>query len=178
MKEGTKNKRSFAGALFEILSEIAVGADSLLVRESMQRKYLRMGGFNPDNVYRGFRNLENRGLLRNVGKNYKLTSKGQKWYASSKFSKLSIRPKAWDKKWRVIIFDIPEDFSRKRHLFRRKIRSLDFYMLQKSVFVYPFDCQEELGFIGSYLGVGEYVDLIIADSVGFKERVIKEYYGL
>ena len=172
-------KNKFLKTFFGVLSEIPEGIDILLSRESLHYKMLRQGGNDPYKIYGGFKNLESRKLIKNIyGNNYRLTSKGRGWFQKQKFKQLVLRDRNWDKKWRVVIFDIPELMRKQRDVFRAKLKSFGFYTFQKSVFVYPFDCQEELGFIGSYLGVGEYVDLIIADSVGFKERVIKEYYGL
>lgn len=48
----------------------------------------------------------------------------------------------WDKKWRIVTFDVPE---RHAHL-RRKVRSVlqraGFAQLQKSVWIFPHDCEE------------------------------------
>ena len=51
-------------------------------------------------------------------------------------------------------------------------------MLQKSVFVMPYECREELGYICNELKVSNYVDVISADSVGFKEKEIRELFNL
>ncbi|MEK7068356.1 MAG: hypothetical protein AAB964_00920, partial [Patescibacteria group bacterium] len=45
--------------------------------------------------------------------------------------------KKWDRKWRVICFDIPEKRKYVRHLIQHKLVELGFYRLQDSVFVSP-----------------------------------------
>ncbi len=62
----------------------------------------------------------------------------------------------WDGKWRLYIFDIPEKYRSARDTLRTKLKSLGMYNIQRSVFVYPFDCREELEFIGEYYGVSDY----------------------
>ncbi len=63
------------------------------------------------------------------------------------------KPKSWDREWRIIIFDVPEIKRKARVAFQRKLLELGCYPLQKSVWVYPFPCEEELNFIGEYFNV-------------------------
>lgn len=160
-----------------MMSDIPNLVGSLVIRESMERKMIRLSGFNPREVYKGFRNLERRKLVRRIVGGYGITSAGSNWFQNLKFRKLAVSRRRWDKKWRVIIFDIPEEMRKQRNIFRSKLKSLDFYMLQKSVFVCPFPCEEELGFMAGYLKVGGYINVIIAESIGFNEPEIKKHYG-
>ena len=162
----------------QILEGMVISTNNLLIRESMHQKYLRMGGNDPANIYQGFRNLEHRKLIRQSGDNYKFTKDGIKWLHRARVNHLQIHRLKWDHKWRVVIFDIPETLKRQRHAFRKRLKQLDFYMLQKSVFVCPFLCDEELGYITTYLEVGDYVNMLMADSIGFSEADIKKYYNL
>ena len=86
--------------------------------------------------------------------------------------------KKWDRKWRIVIFDIPEELHKNRNSFRAKIKNLGFYMLQRSVFVFPYPCEEELNELCSRLNISDYVDVIRADSIGFKEKEIKKYFDI
>jgi len=49
----------------------------------------------------------------------------------------------WDGKWRVIIFDIPEDFNQVRDHFRRLLKENNFIKLQASVFISPYPLSRE-----------------------------------
>ena len=51
-------------------------------------------------------------------------------------------------------------------------------MIQKSVFVIPYPCDEELGDICQDLKITDYVDVIVADSIGLKEREIRKFFEL
>lgn len=67
------------------------------------------------------------------------------------------RPDVWDRRWRVVIFDIPERKKKIRDALRRHLQHLDFYELQKSVFVHPFPCGDEVDFLVELHQVRPYV---------------------
>lgn len=57
-----------------------------------------------------------------------------------------------DGKWIMVIFDVPEKMRRKRDLFRCRLKSLGFRMLQESIWVCPFDVMEDTNnFINKFL---------------------------
>lgn len=73
----------------------------------------------------------------------KITPKGLKFLSLSlDLRKFSHKP--WDKKWRVVIFDIPERKRNQREGLRRKLKELGFGMLQESVWITPFPIANEL----------------------------------
>jgi hypothetical protein len=67
------------------------------------------------------------------------------------------RQDRWDGHWRIIIFDIPERLKYEREWLSRKLKEIGMYQLQKSVYVYPFECKNELDFIIEYFGLRPYV---------------------
>ena len=172
-------KGEFIVKFLESVKGVASTINSLMIYESMQRKDLRMGGFDPDKIYSGFKNLERRGIISKAeGNNYKFTQKGKKWHKNVSIKYFSSKNKKWDGKWRVVIFDIPQELHKNRNNLRHKLRYLGFYMLQKSVFVLPYPCEEELGYICQNLGISDYIDVIIADSMGFREEEIKKHFEI
>jgi len=77
------------------------------------------------------------------------------------------RPKKWDKKWRIIVFDISELKKLYRDAFRGKLKELGFYPLQKSVWICPFDCRDEIELLREFFGLKEKeLRLIVAESIG------------
>ena len=74
-------------------------------------------------------------------------------------------PKKWDGKWRIVIFDIPEKKKLSREVFRQKIREIGFSRLQKSVFVFPFDCKDMIDYLKELLGISPFVQYIVAEMV-------------
>ncbi len=171
-------KSEFIKDLIDFLKKSPKLINDLLVYESMARKTLRMGGYDPDKIYNGFRNLQTRGLVKREGLGFRFTAKGKEWYRGSLFKYYKIKNQKWDRKWRIVIFDIPQELHKERVRLRAKLKLLGFYMLQKSVFVFPFPCEEELAHICEKLSIADYIDIIKADSVGFHEKEIKRFFNI
>ncbi len=66
------------------------------------------------------------------------------------------RQKPWDKKWRVITFDIPTRQSKQRAYFTRHLKSMGLYMLQRSIWIYPFPCFDQVEQVAGHFNVLRY----------------------
>jgi len=87
-----------------------------------------------------------------------LSQEGRRKVLVYKIDNLKLqRQESWDGYWRILIFDVPEKFKRARNLLSRKLKEIGMYQLQKSVYVYPFECKDELDFIIEYFGLRPYV---------------------
>ena len=139
-----------------------------------------ISGYNPRKKYIGFKNLERRGLIKvKINDYFVFTKRGQNWLQHSFIRYFYMKNGGvWDRKWRIIIFDIPQELHRERIKFRRKLKSMGFFMLQKSVFVFPYPCNEEITDLSNILGVTDYVDIIIAESPGLKEQELLKIFNL
>jgi len=69
------------------------------------------------------------------------------------------KPLKWDGYWRIVVFDIPEDEKKARSALRIKLKDLGFYPLQKSVFIHPYGCKDEIDFIVEIFNLKPYVRL-------------------
>ena len=142
-------------------------------------KGFHVSGYDYKKVEKGFRNLQHRNIVRKISDgNYKFTDKGRKWFSNSVLKHSCFEYGKWDKKWRIVIFDIPEELHKNRNQLRGKLKNLGFYMLQKSVFVIPYPCEKELGYVCKNLRIADYVDVILAESVGFREKEIKKFFDI
>lgn len=95
-----------------------------------------------------------------------LTDKGKNKAITFNIDNMEIkRPKIWDKKWHMVIFDIPEKKRQARDVLRETIKRLGFCEFQKSVFVYPFPCQNEIDYIIEYFDIRPWVRLVTAISL-------------
>lgn len=83
----------------------------------------------------------------------------------------------WDKKWRIVLFDIPEKSRAIRDALRRALLRTGFFEYQKSVFIYPFDCRDEIDFIIEFFHAREYTRFVIADSLD-NELHLKKHFEL
>lgn len=87
------------------------------------------------------------------------------------------KPKRWDKKWRIVIFDIPEKRKRTRDEIRGILVSAGFQKLQDSVWVYPYDCEDIIGLLKTDYGIGRDMLYIIADQIE-NDRYLRMDFGL
>ncbi len=85
-----------------------------------------------------------------------LTDKGKMKTLTYHFATMKISKAQWDGQWRVVVFDIPEKIRHGRDALRQKLRELGFYELQKSVFVIPYSCEQEIEFAIEYFGLKKY----------------------
>lgn len=75
------------------------------------------------------------------------------------------RPKKWDGKWRVVIFDIPNKYKRVRDIFRMRLRQLGLYQFQESVYTSPYPCFEEIEFLRALYGVAGIVRYLLVEKI-------------
>lgn len=137
--------------------------------------------FNNNFKYSYFRNLNSlkkAGLItiRGTGRNIEveITSKGKE-YISKKILQTKIKKK-WDGRWRVLIFDIPETHRSKRNLIRRELLNVGFVMLQKSVWVYPYDCEDLITLLKAESKIGLKMIYMVVYSIE-GEDLLKKTFG-
>lgn len=83
------------------------------------------------------------------------------------------RKKSWDKKWRIVIFDIEEEKKKLRDEFRKRLKQLGFYSLQESVYVHAFPCFDEIEFLRQIHEVPINVTYILAEKIESQENLEK-----
>ncbi|MBI4691827.1 MAG: CRISPR-associated endonuclease Cas2 [Candidatus Terrybacteria bacterium] len=100
-----------------------------------------------------------------------LTKEGKKRALKYQIDEIKIKkPEKWDAKWRMVIFDIPEKKKKAREALRKKIKELGFKELQKSVFVFPFECEDEIDFIVEVFEIRNYVRFLKVESFTNEEQ--------
>ena len=106
----------------------------------------------------------------------RITQEGKVRALRYKLSEIQVKkPKIWDKKWRVVIFDIPEKYKRVREIFRDHLKGMGFYMLQRSVWVYPYPCFDEIEFLRQIYRVEIDVTYILAQRIENSENLIDHF---
>ena len=107
-----------------------------------------------------FTNLRRRGYLileeNEYDLNICLTDKGKAAVGWMQIDELKIaKSKKWDRKWRVVMFDIAELNRAHRNAFRAKLKELGLRYLQKSVWVCPWECSDEINLLKSFFGLDQ-----------------------
>ena len=87
------------------------------------------------------------------------------------------KPGRWDKRWRILIFDIPEYRKAIRNKMRRTLRSVGFFRLQDSVWIYPYDCEDFIVLLKADFKIGKDVLYMIVDELEGDAR-IRTHFGL
>lgn len=87
------------------------------------------------------------------------------------------KPPEWDKKWRLILFDVPEKKKKFREAFRYQLRRMNFVEFQRSAFLYPYPCAREIEVLAERLRLAEHVAMITAESIS-NEFHFKKLFGL
>lgn len=90
---------------------------------------------------------------------------------------LGKKPRRWDKKWRVLIFDIPDYRKGLRDKIRHSLIRIGFFRLQNSVWVYPYDCEDFVTLLKADFKVGKDLLYMIVDSIE-GDASLKRHFGL
>jgi DNA-binding transcriptional regulator PaaX len=106
-----------------------------------------------------------------------LTKKGKLMALDCRLRNIKNKNKVWDKKWRIIAFDIPEKYKRGRDALRGKLKEIGFCELQKSVFITPYDCKEEIKMLVDFFDLDKYVRFGILDFID-NEKHLKQLFKL
>ncbi|MBI2048444.1 MAG: CRISPR-associated endonuclease Cas2 [Parcubacteria group bacterium] len=84
-------------------------------------------------------------------------------------------PLRWDRKWRLVMFDFPARCGDVRHAFRKRLEEFGFVMYQRSVFIFPHECHEEVLTVAKWYGVDRHVRYIVATEINDMRRFVKEF---
>lgn len=107
-----------------------------------------------------------------------ITQKGVGLALKDAFDDLVIRPsEKWDGKWRIVIFDVPEKFKVARTALSQKLKLLGCYQLQKSVFVSPYPCNDEVVFVANVFNVLPFIKIIEATSIA-PDREVRSHFDI
>jgi|SRR3989344_4615689 len=139
--------------------------------------------FNKRQIQNSFTYLRRQKLIEYVcdkdGKTVmKITKKGQNRLRAFEIDLIYIKkPKKWDKKWRLVIFDIPVRFSKGRNALRFHLKKLGFFQFQKSAWIYPYSCEDEIIFIANFFRVEKCVEVLTVESI-LRDEKLKAHFKL
>lgn len=87
------------------------------------------------------------------------------------------KPKHWDGKWRMVIYDIPSSNRKLSNIIRSTLDNLGFYQMQKSVYLLPYHCFDQIEFLRQYYGLGDHIQYIVIEQIE-NDDLYKTYFGL
>jgi len=152
---------------------VALAAPGIFQAVKWFRQYEKMIAHRyqtPSYVRKTLRGLARRGMVRIVERQkgemeVRLTDKGEQELLKYTLREKLLKKHAWDKKWRIVVFDIEE----KRRVVRNRVRiimqSFGFEKLQDSVWVYPYECEEVVTLLKAQYKVGKELVYIVAGDI-------------
>ena len=103
-----------------------------------------------------------------------LSKKGHKIALAYNLEEMTILKTKWDKKWRVVMFDIPEKLKKVRESLRHHLKRLGFLELQRSAFIIPFECKSEIEYVVEFYNIKKFVRFLevhaIDNELEFKRK--------
>ena len=166
-----------------ILITLFVGVAGMLNPQALVRAALKelkvpkdKRQYSQNAIYVARKRLMKRGLIKYEDGYWRITDDGKKIVEEIKISSTGLpKPKRWDKKWRILIFDIREEKKGLREKVRNTLVSLGFKRLQDSVWVYPYDCEDFVALLKADFKIGRDLLYIIADTIENDVRLMKEF---
>ena len=129
-------------------------------QERYQKLWARFHALKKRNVFECVGESPDGGLI------YRFTESGRDMTKKLLLETLEIKPPAkWDKRWRVVVFDIPEKFKKARYALWSQLKILGFYQLQKSVWVHPFSCEHEIEFLCDIFNIRPFIEIFTTDDL-------------
>lgn len=154
-----------------ITGAICVAANSPYFTVRLLKEIKRWKKYPRRKLSDAFYNLRKQNCIEIQEKNKQiyiyLTEKGRKKAGWMQINDLKInKTKKWDKKWRVVIFDISELKRIYREAFRGKLKEIGFRPLQKSVWISPYECKDEINLLKDFLGMtNKEIRLIVTEEI-------------
>ena len=164
----------------EILLTLEEGAYFLL-NPYIYLKYT--SNYSQKSFYTTIRRLEKRGLIQKFKregiKHLKLTNLGQAVLENHRSDSKKHLP-AWDQKWRLVIFDVPESKTELRKYLRKYLIKMGFGKVQRSVWISPYGYRKEVSQYLEKLKLKDFVyQLLVEDFEGLSgEEIATTFWDL
>ena len=130
-------------------------------------------------IKRSVNRLEHAGFIKRKdgkGEVFMLTEKGREKAMVYALAQMKIASqKKWDKKWRLIMFDVPEKKVQARRAINFALKRLGCVQYQKSIFITPFPCEKEIDFVGEAFGIRDHIRIVTASEVE-KSEILKKVF--
>jgi len=98
-------------------------------------------------------------------------------YSTKALLNFKRKTKKWNKRWFLVFFDVPETQKNKRDYLRRFLVYIGFYQYQKSIYIFPYECENEIKLIKKIVEGAKYIKYIIAEKIE-DEKLVKQYFKL
>src|SRR3989338_114334 len=112
------------------------------------------------------------------GKRYaRITEKGKHMLDLETARMQVVKKKRWDRRWRLVIFDIPERHRSVRIRLRKSMASCGFERLQDSVWAYQYDCEDLIALVKAEFRIGADALYLIVEQMEH-DKHLREHFHL
>lgn len=165
----------------EIITKIGIGA-VVISSLALPNLALILKPFlkdeSPSDIERLWQGLVRKKVVDLGGEQVNLSAKGKKLLAEIQFHEITIdKPLKWDGVWRLVSYDVPETQNRDRDDFRMTLKQWGFYQIQASLWVYPYECKEEVAVAAEHFEIAPFVIVMTTDVLPNEEEV-EEFFEL
>ena len=166
-----------------IIGVTGIASTSPYFANNILRAFQKKHCYQIKNISNAFYRLKKKGYIKIKQQNHQiyisLTQEGKKKAGRFQINALHIKkPKKWDKKWRIIMFDITESHKIKREALRGIFKKFAFYQLQKSVWIFPYNCRDEIDLLRDFFGLTIHeLRFVIAEKID-NDNIMKQYFNL
>lgn len=98
-------------------------------------------------------------------------------YSTKALLNFKRKTKKWNKRWFLVFFDVPETQKNKRDYLRRFLIYIGFYQYQKSIYIFPYECENEIKLIKKIVEGAKYIKYIIAEKIE-DEKLVKSFFKM
>ena len=109
----------------------------------------------------------------------RLTERGEEALAfgQQKLQLANRKPRKWDRRYRLVMFDVPEKRKKIRERLRFEMQEVGFLHLQDSAWVYPYDCEEFIALLKADLHIGKDVLYAVVEEIE-NDKWIRKHFSL
>ena len=112
------------------------------------------------------------------GKHFaRITKKGELVFQMETERTTMTKKRKWDRRWRVVTFDVPEKRKNVRASLRRFMSEYGFVRLQDSVWIYPYDCEDLIALAKANFRIGADVLYMIVERLE-RDKHLREHFSL
>lgn len=180
-KEVKPPRRRVSDILFNLFDGIIDAAVSFGDKKPYQvsrEEFCKSKNCRPSDIRQTIYDLKKKKLINSVLKNnehyFELTEKGREMLRWSTIGQRK-RTNKWDKSFRLVMFDVPEEKKSTRNVIRRKLLDMGFVQMQKSVFVYPFDCKKDIDALCYFSNSSKFIKYLVIKITEGEEELIEQF---
>ncbi|MBN2197631.1 hypothetical protein JW698_00300 [Candidatus Wolfebacteria bacterium] len=174
-----KIKKKTAKEKIKELPEISNAMNSVLLLELAEKNcltlqdFLETKNFKENSVRTTLWRLQKKRLIKKEEKSFQLTALGKEVVKALK-DNMSVE-KEWDGKWRIIMFDIPEKKRQHRNWLRFELYSLDYKLIQKSVFMGQQPIDDDINQEINDRGINDFIRFITVGDIDIDDDFLEEF---